>query len=329
MEFYWLSFLTGICEIGCICWGYSQKIPIELILFLGVAYQTGNMFPVPFRLKRKHYVIMGQIGVIVCLCSMVLGGYINFLCITIAVASCSICLQVSRSLTKEECNTTIKRIIRLLGFLCAPICTGYFKIVLCIALISALTVIWKKEMLSDTKNYSRWENIHSVMFFHQMHYFTYAYGVLLYVMEKEGMKGAVLCFVATWVTYMIMSPILLSSGKKEYFKWFFAGHILLSMILTGMCLVVYNMKLYIILWVIAGMGGGTVFCITAIGKQISEDYNPKMMTLAENCGHWCGSILATAVIGITRNIQFLTAISVCFVVLAILIMKIGVGRYDS
>lgn len=162
-----------------------------------------------------------------------------------------------------------------------------------------------------------------VMFLHQMHYFTYVYGVLAYVMGKKDIEKAVLYFVCTWVTYTMVSPLLQKTKKNEFKKWFFVGHTMLSVILISMSFLANNIEFYIVLWILAGFGGGTVFCITKLWKQI-ENNNFEIMIVAENLGHWCGSVLGVIVMTISQNISVITSISACFAILAMLVMWKGV-----
>lgn len=323
MKFYLLSFLTGVCEIGCICWGYNQGIPPVGILILGVGYQAGNMFPLPCRMKKSQYIAVGILGLLSCFGYYIYDGYVTYICALIALVCCSICLQMGRSLVKKTNNgTTVKRVLRITGFLFSVFCMKYFIEIMLMSLLLAIKTIWCHDISIQKEKSFKWNYIYTVMLFHQMHYFTYVYGTLMYVIENKGIKQAVFYFICTWITYTLVAPRLQRKNKQEYLKWFFMGHTILTIILLFMSLVVDNMALFIPLWIAAGFGGGTVFCITKLGKQ-SEGYHSDAMLIAENYGHWCGSLFAVLLMSISRNIESLMLASAVFAVLAMITMARG------
>lgn len=326
MKFYLLSFLSGICEIGCICWGYNQGFSLLETLLLGCAYQFGNTFPRPHNMSKVQYIESGVLGLIACFCSFVLKDKVGYLCMLIAIISCSICMQTSRSVLKgKEVNTTIKRMIRIVGFGISVWSVNYYKIIIIAVLVIALDIIGKNE-LSDVqrKKFGR-HNLCIVMVLHQMHYFVYVYGVLFYVIKQKGMEQAIMYFLGTWVTYTLISPVLEKNKNKNYLKWFFVGHSFLAVCLVLMSILTMDINKYILLWLMAGFGGGTVFCITKMWKKTSMG-NSEDMVIAENYGHWWGSICAVIVAAISENVKYFTLMAFVFVLGAMAAMMKGVKK---
>ena len=324
MKFYLLSFFSGICEIGCICWGYNQGLSLVEILVLGCAYQFGNTFPRPHNMSRKGYTILGIVGLLTCLCGFVLKGAMGYLCMIVAIVCCSICVQVSRSMLKEKgASTTIKRMIRILGFGMSARSAKCYPVMILIVLIVALSVIVREQIPVIQREKIRKHNICVVMILHQMHYFVYVYGILFYVIKQKGMEQAIFYFLGTWITYTLVAPILEKSKNKNYLNWFFVGHSFLAVCLILMSILKMDINGFILLWLIAGCGGGTVFCITKIGTRFLPN-NSEDMIMAENYGHWWGSICAVMVSGITNDTRFLTLISAVFALGAMATMIKGV-----
>ena len=324
MKFYLLSFFSGMCEIGCICWGYNQGFSLVEILMLGCAYQFGNIFPRPYNMSRERYMILGIVGLLTCFCSFVLEGVMSYLCMLVAITCCSICVQVSRSVLKRKgTSTTIKRMSRILGFGMSAWSAKCYPVMILIVLIVALSVIAREQITVIQREKIRKHNICTVMILHQMHYFVYVYGILFYVIKQKGMKQAIFYFLGTWITYTLVSPILERSKNKNYLNWFFVGHSFLAVCLILMSILKMDINGFILLWLMAGFGGGTVFCITKIGKKFLPN-NSEDMIIAENYGHWWGSICAVIVAGITNDIKFFTLISAIFVLGAMATMVKGV-----
>lgn len=317
MIFYLLSFLAGVSELGCICWGYSQGFSIPLLILLGTGYQVGNMFPIPWILNRKKYIIVVLLGCIGYLFQISDRNDMRFVGMLITIISCSICLQVGRSLIKMNNNTTIKRIVRFSGFIVAGMGVKYFEIIILAIFIVSVIVIKKYMVSQKSKLTDEWNNICIAMFFHQMHYFVYVYGTFIYAMGKLGMTMANIFFVCTWIVYTIVAPILNRQEKKYYTRWFFCGHTFLAIILLLMSFFSYNIKIYIILWILAGIGGGTVFCITALWKR-KENRNTENIIIAENLGHLCGSFLGAVIMLTSCDIKILTIVGACMAILAML-----------
>jgi hypothetical protein len=87
----------------------------------------------------------------------------------------------------------------------------------------------------------------------------------------------------SWITYTSAQYIF---KEKKYYTYLIAGHIFLVFAICGIALTTYE-PLKIVLWILTGFGGGTVFCIKEILKGKPE-YNNLALESSENIGHVLG-----------------------------------------
>lgn len=311
--FLFLSIISGMLELGGIVFGVSLKLPIEYILVIALAYQLGNLFPNPLSLNK--------IGLItISFCSIVLLALIDvvefkYLLFLLAYTMLNIVVQSMRSLKKADVNTTIKRIFRMSGFLIVPFFS--IKIILCISII----LFFLSLQLESHKSvkckliYPKIKLINLVMIIHQMHYFCYVYFIIIlmssYLVKDKFILGGL--FTLGWITYTSVSHIL---KKSTYYKYLCIGHIWLAGTLIILALNINNIYLIIVLWILTGFGGGTVFCINKINKY-RGDSSESNMNFSENIGHVLGVAIGLLVFTITQSIIYPIILSSIFAIMTV------------
>ena len=110
--------------------------------------------------------------------------------------------------------------------------------------------------------------------------------------EPVGCILAILLFCGTWITYMSVEPVLSRLTNKVTLV-FYIGHSVICLLLLIMSRVTVGTE-FIILWLLTGFGGGTVYTISARAKS-KGTFDKSSMTVAENIGHTLG-LLASVVV---------------------------------
>ncbi|MCM1561676.1 MAG: hypothetical protein NC123_19405 [Butyrivibrio sp.] len=298
-----LSTMTALLECGSIFLGIGLGYSPGRAFSLCLAYQAGNLFPIPFRLRidalRKVTLLS---ALLLCVApflnifsSLQWGLYFT----GILLLSCA--AQSVRAEMKTRIGTVRKRFARIAGFLLAPL-PAYIPFPL--LLLCCLIVFFSLGRLTDCAKATdipapKLHSVCTIMLWHQLHYFIYAYGVLLYAYRITGNPFLTMLFFAcTWLTYLSAEPLakLLQhtfpksfgtfSGASFYTKMILAGHAVLLLILLLLPNVPYG--LFLFLWILTGFGGGTVFAITGLYRH-SSSYMKEQLVLTENLGHFMGT----------------------------------------
>lgn len=286
-----LSTITGIIEVGTVLFAIAQEYSVIQILLIVLSYQIGCFFPNNISLK-KIFLIGFCILSILSSC----GFYFetdNWWLLAISILFLSPCLQTLRSVLKRSVNTGLKRTFRILGFALSPL---FSPILLLIILILCLILlIANKQQKTNAMNLVSLKPPYIVMLVHQMHYFSYTYIVLLIVSAFDKYHGGLTAFIFVlgWITYTIVPYIL--RGKKHAL-YLICGHAFLFIVILSMALTQSNL-LFVILWILTGFGGGTVFCIKELLKR-TICYEDLILETAENYGHVLGvlcSIISYAI----------------------------------
>lgn len=307
-----LSLISGILEVGSIIYGLRLHISVEYIIGLGIAYQIGNLFPIPINLNKTLLIIISFCSIVVSAIYIFTSKYI-FLFLTVTFLSLAI--QELRAQNKADLNTSIKRTLRILGFLLTIFISKYCFLIFSIVLVGLSMAYYKNNNKKVTFYYpNRMKYIHLIMLVHQLQYFTYCYFIILNVADIVYEKYWVLslCFVLSWLTYSYI-PNLVKGDK--YIKYLIFGHAYLLVILFGMFF--SNGILKIVFWIFTGFGAGTVFCITELAKK-ERNFVSSDMTLVENYGHILGIIIGLFLYKVTININSPILLGIIFTFLVIL-----------
>ena len=314
--FYLLSMTTGILECGFIVSGAVRGLELWQILFYPLCYHLGNLFPKPFFLPKKVLLLFCSFSLTEAAFLFVFPVLesVRFIVTCLCLFLLSAVIQSVRDSMKSDGNRLLKRVFRVAGFALSPLAVFIPEIILCFASAAAFLGLTKYsgsrfrfELPSFQGGYS------IVMLFHQLHYFFYAhitlaaacialskappvFGALKYAFVRDpALFGAVLgalFFCGTWITYMSAEPAV-SRLTKKTMPVFFAGHTAVFVLLLSMSFVT-DRALFIVLWLLTGFGGGTVYTITAKAKQ-SGRYDKYSMTVSENAGHALGLLAAVIV----------------------------------
>ena len=290
-NFLFLSFLSGIMELGAVYIGIAQELPVILIMALPFFYQIGNLATNYMPRKRWMFIAMGNVVIVLSFFNVKSWCYPA---LAIQLMLCSSCIQMARDIYKKQCPAWLKRSFRIAGFAASPLTLVanaqlVILISICFAIISLMAN--SRDFSDFVRPKSDSHGISFVMVFHQIHYFVYTYIMPLFVFNiTNNYCLSALAFAITWIVYLTPQTLAERFEKVEYKMMFFICHMFLAVCLGLMSLFASFHGTYIVLgvWLFTGLGGGSVFCI----KYLSDRQKRINMDLSENIGHVLGPVIA-------------------------------------
>lgn len=337
-----MSTMTALLECGPIFLGINLGYCPASIIFLCLSYQLGNLFPIPFYPGKKCLIIMALLSPFpLCLASLFCKApWTQCLFYSIGIMMLSSAMQCVRSMQKGQFSTVLKRLSRVLGFLCSPLMA---YVPLLILLMCCLAILFSTKRLpiqvsitfphSLSLKKKQTNNYYHIMLWHQLHYFIYAYSMIWVCYQKtQNAFLTIVFFSLTWLTYLMAEKFILflhrlppltgnvNSDKLNYTSIVTAGHIFLLLLLV--LFPVVHLSWFILLWILTGFGGGTVFAITEICRQ-SDYYEKNALEFTENIGHFIGTLVAFLwVLFLPQKISCLPYLSAfCVLVVVLLTCK--------
>lgn len=296
--FFIFSFISGFVELGGVFYGINNQFTVVQIASIGLAYQLGNLVPVPIKINRNFAMGISTLSVI--LLSYYVFFHENYILLFISVICLGMAIQSLRAEKKANVSTTVKRFFRILGFILAP----YFNIefALAVSVFIILTLIFERKTDSEAIRVSRYRvrPLNWIMIVHQMHYFGYVYFILVILYNYGSSLRLIvygLLFALGWLTYVSVPHIL---RGKQYPVYFIIGHSFLATVLLLLACS-GSMITLIILWMLTGFGGGTVFCIEKINKR-DNICSKDELTFSENVGHILGALIGIIIYAITGEL---------------------------
>lgn len=312
--FFLLSSVTGVIEVGSVIYAINHGYSVVQVLILVLAYQFGCFFPANVVLKKSVLLIIGSIAFgLAAFCSF----FSSFMLMVIALLFISPCLQMARSFQKGSVSTGLKRVFRILGFAISPLFSPFILSVM--ALFIVFITALNKACGENRLNLRLVPLPNIIMIVHQMHYFSYAYILLITANTIDKYNGflTALIFVLGWVTYTSAQYIF---RGKRYFTYLISGHIFLVLILFVMAISSSEI-VKLTLWILTGFGGGTVFCIKEVLRQRSK-YDNQALETSENYGHILGVVCSIATYSVFRSMDAPIAFAGVFAAITVLLVLI-------
>lgn len=315
------SIVSGFVELGGVFWSIEKGYSIVKIVGLGLAYQLGNLIPVPLQINRKIATIL----------SLLAGCFIGINCFYktsytlcfVSTVFLAMVIQFARSEVKDNISTTLKRTFRVIGFMVAPFYNLYLAFAITILILLLVILQKNKQKLGFIKCKIKMLNI--AMIIHQMHYFGYVYFlIIILVMQNQDLHKLTygIIFTFSWLTYILVPHVIRGS---KYFKYFIIGHAFLASLLLVMA-ASYRLTYAIILWILTGFGGGTVFCVGKINQEnkVCSKYD---LTFSENIGHILGVLGGILSYQITGKLYVPIIFSAVCAFCAMIVMAVFKLRY--
>jgi len=287
-----LSAFSGFLEVGVLVlavqlWPETLWLPFAV----GLAYQLGTFLAV----RRS---VPALVVAIVSL--LLLGGLLwqpqwaELVLITLVL---SWGLQNQRQRAATPVTVVAKRLARTVGFAFSALwVTMHGWVVAVLSLIMVLLVGGAAATAPPRRllrTPARWTIADTTMFLHQMHYFVYVYGMVTLLQQQAGVPLTVvgLWFAAGWVTYFSAERLFAHHDDARVLVY---GHLFLTGVLSILALnVVPGLTGW--LWILTGLGGGTVYCIHRLGE--SKDEHER----SEEAGHMVGPFLGLTLIAETAK----------------------------
>lgn len=268
ISYLFLSLLSGYLEIGIFVFANSQNYVIQQWIGMGIAYQLGNVIKIDTKNIGRYVLLL--------VCTLLQLFLESYLSILVAIFILSSLTQSARTSTVGDTTTYLKRVFRIIGFLLAI----WFNFWIIIIFLFLFYIFSKPKPVNLLPR--------SIMLFHQLHYFTYCYVLIYILLTSHYQIIAIIVYVLGWVTY-INSNIILNRFYDE--RVIVICHFILAIILYAMSL--SDGFLFVILWIITGILGGSVYAIKNIYKSEKLE---KYMEQDENIGHVIGVIIAIVIV---------------------------------
>lgn len=315
--FLFLSLISGCIEMGGVIYGISIKLSVIQIVGLALAYQIGNLVPNPLKINKNVTILTS----ILSFCCFFYCKFINveYFVLALGYVFIAMTIQSIRSLQKNKVSTSIKRSFRILGFLIAPFIGVTQNVIISAILI--LIVLYTRFPYKDMEfKKVNFKFLNGIMVVHQMHYFSYVYFAFIAIsllIGEMNLKILGVIIMLGWVTYTSVAHFLV---KERYYKYFICGHLTLTVILFLLALNTGNMW-SILLWVMTGFGGGTVFCIGKIRDETNECSKDDIV-FSENIGHIMGVISGIIIYYLTNDLAAPVYLSSAYALTACTLMII-------
>jgi hypothetical protein len=379
MIFYLLSFLSGFFEIGPMTMilrfagnttpsgtpggitGYWDAVSRPAVLpALGavLCYQLGNLIPRPFKLSRPAAIASAALAVPGFALFALRGDPEPVWLLLPAVFFCSAAIQAIRGEMKTPARQMYKRLFRILGFAGGFFCSP--PLAVAGAVILPAVVLWDffcrrhdaklfpaRERPIELSSF-RFGLLDRVMIFHQMHFFTYCYVIIIASRQIGGTWTAIAVFLPGWFSYTLSEKIYrrnagrtCKKNRKEpgpgqdavlWQRFFIFGHSLLVVLLLGLYLV-SSLKIKILLWILTGLGGTTVFCIKKLKEEWQGDItvtgSGESQAVSENLGHVLGTLCCILVCMAGGRLFYVFPLSAVFVCITIMMMLISIRWHKN
>ena len=245
------------------------------IFIAGLAYQSGNALPRPLIANGAPLLSLVLTGGVLALLLNRAGEPGWFL----GIAALSWSLQGIRRRFADTAgdalpSTAQKRAARVVGFVLATIVPAIFWIP-AIWLISLTPLAWRsdaKVRLPTATIIRRIHPLEVIMVLHQSHYFSYCYALPL-LFDQSALGGVSLTgtwFACGWISYLSAEAVWKRFSPASTFV---VGHACLALLLVAMAIFGHFPWLLIALWILSGLGGGTVYCLTTLHRAAGRPRN--------------------------------------------------------
>ncbi len=316
-----LAFCASLLEIAPPIHALVSGHSLETVLWIGLAYQLGNgasslLAPSALRViaAAGTAVLLAAVG-----CSPALQAS--------SVAFLSVALQWSRKAVKNAASslpgTVAKRSARVLGFVTVAVAIPWYGLfVALVACAASILVAYgdRRSHQSIVPTPPTFHTIGLVMMLHQVHYFVYSYVVIWLFYSDTPFGTLIPCclFALGWVSYLCAEPLY---RRMHPHRVFLLGHTFVALCLFGIAIAYASPVLAPALWVMTGFGGGSVYCISKMGKLqgMGETYVEHW----EDAGHVAG-VAAALLLGYLFNfsVPVFFAAGAAFALAAILVYLI-------
>lgn len=317
-----LACAASLLELGPISALLRGGAGLTAVLLAGLAYQVGNAVPRPGPLAAWPFpalvALLGAVG----LAFSTLATPTWFA----AIAALSWALQgTRRRLTAvpggDLPSTVEKRAARVAGFVAASLLPLAIWLPLLGALLAASIVRSRPASPATPVRIRSVNGIEIAMVLHQAHYFSYCYAIPLLVSRAAigGIPAMGAWFACGWISYLSAETLW---RRFPPVRVFLVGHLCLAVVLAMLAAFSAVPAAATALWIASGLGGGTVYCLTALHKKSGRPH--AVLERAEDGGHLLGVAVALAGVIVLRwNVAWLPAVGALWAVSAACVVAIS------
>lgn len=281
--------VASLVELGPVIALLRTQAPLSSVLTAGLAYQVGGAVARWLPGSRTGWVFAGLLGA-AGVAAPPPGSPIWL----IALGLLAWALQAARrrhaeAQPKAAPSTALKRMTRVAGFVAAALAPVPVAALLAIGAVAGAALLCGRAPAPPLPRLPR-HPMEGVMVLHQMHYFVYCYGLLAVLAAVAGGPGLVgAWFALGWITYLsaerLWRPVPLATALM-------AGHLFVAATLLGFGLLGQQAWAAVGFWILTGLGGGTVYCLTRLHRETGAP--AEALDVAEDLGHVGGAVLALA-----------------------------------
>lgn len=285
-----LAFCASLLEIGPPIHALNSGHSLETVLWIGLAYQLGN--------GASSLLAPSAWRVIAAACTGLLLAAVSSRPVLQAcsVAFLSLALHWSRKAVRNVAaslpGTVAKRTARVLGFVTAAVAAPWYALFVALVACAASILAARNDhhanhAIAPTLPFFHMVGV--VMLLHQLHYFVYSY-VVIWLFHSDTPFGALIpccLFALGWVSYLCAEPLY---RRMHPHRVFLLGHTFVALCLFGIAISHASPVLMAALWVMTGFGGGSVYCISRMGKL--QGLGETHIEHWEDAGHIAGVVVA-------------------------------------
>lgn len=293
---------ASLLELGPVLHVLQRGGSLVLVLCVALAYQLGGALSRWGPSGRGTRMALAASGLACGLTAHDLGLVAATLLLSLALQLCR--RSLSHGNAAAHVPTAWKRSARVAGFLAVPLMP--MLAALAAPALLSLSGASQRMEAAESKQGRRVHPLLRLMVVHQVHYFLYAYAVLslVFVLSHRSAAVTATVFALGWVTYLAAERLW---GRWSSVEVFIAGHLSVAACLFGMYGARNDIAAWSVLWVLAGPGGGTVYCLTRLlGKAGAAE---AAVAAAEDIGHVAGVAAGIGLVVLARFDEALLCIA--------------------
>lgn len=302
MTFFYLllSSMSGFLELGAVALPVRLSGDFRAALLIGIAYQLGAfLMDVAAAFRTRLFIAASALGGL----ALAQAGSTRLILLAPAMLLVSLALQTERELLRAKgVPKWAKRVARITGFSAS----GFFRAdaltgIAVILFIAACMIKSQKGVaLPPLRSRLGGGAIRAVMLLHQAQYFCYAYTVPFIFIAYHHLLGFPFAsaYALGWVTYTFAFLVF---KHETPLRSLVLGHVLVGASLAFMFWFSTDLRFFLTTSLLAGLGGGTVFCLELLRARWGE--RNVDMILWEDIGHLVGLSVALSLFLITRTAE--------------------------
>lgn len=220
-------------------------------------------------------------------------------------STCLLALALKKIRTASDAMGEVKKRWRALGYLLSGVFLTEIAAVAAVTIavlvaVSSLAGASDKRLLSRFRLDARNLPAYAVIMLHHLHYFSYAYIVVFWLIEEFQLSRFLVgpAFYVGWAGYYLFLRV-----TRRQRLIVVGGHILASAAVVGLAFST-RIEPFLAFWLLTGVGGGTIVLLRDLVIGVDREVYERFKTW-EAVGHILGlSVLVAATVAGNANLAF-------------------------